>query len=235
MSYQIKEVFYSLQGEGFHSGRPAIFCRFSQCNLWTGREQDRENAICSFCDTDFIGTDGQNGGRFANAESLAQHLLQFWPQATQNHEKNHKNSEKIPKSPVPHAKIPPFVVLTGGEPLMQVDQILVDTLHQYGFEIAVETNGTHLPPQGIDWLCVSPKAGAPLKLTHGNELKLVYPQANLMPSEVSHLDFEHFYLQPMDTANPQIAQQHQQQALQYCLKHPQWKLSLQTHKILNID
>jgi 7-carboxy-7-deazaguanine synthase (Cx14CxxC type) len=219
MGYQIKEVFYSLQGEGFHSGRPAIFCRFSQCNLWTGRERDRERAVCQFCDTDFIGTDGQNGGRFANAEALAQHLLKFWPK-----------TPETPKNPVL-----PFVVLTGGEPLMQVDQTLIDTLHAHQFEIAIETNGTLEAPENIDWICVSPKAGAPLKLTQGHELKLVYPQADLPPESVAHLDFEFFYLQPMDVGNPQLKAQHQQAAVDYCLKHPQWRLSLQTHKLLNID
>ncbi len=156
MSYQIKEVFYSLQGEGSHTGRPAIFCRFSQCNLWSGREADRADAVCQFCDTDFIGTDGQNGGRFQNAEALTAHLLSFWPANT-------------PQTP--------FVVLTGGEPLLQVDEALINALHQAHFEIAVETNGTKQPPTGIDWICVSPKAGAPWLLRHGDELKLVYPQA----------------------------------------------------------
>ncbi|GAB6033805.1 7-carboxy-7-deazaguanine synthase [Galenea microaerophila] len=213
MSYQIKEVFYSLQGEGFHSGRPAIFCRFSQCNLWTGREADRAKAVCPFCDTDFVGTDGQNGGRFASAEALALHLRTFWPDDP----------------------VPPFVVLTGGEPLMQVDQVLVDTLHTFGFEIAVETNGTYLPPADIDWICVSPKAGAPLKLTEGNELKLVYPQADLMPHQVADLAFDLFYLQPMAVSETELNQKYLQQTLNYCLQHPQWRLSLQTHKLLEID
>ena len=210
MPYRIKEVFYSLQGEGFHSGRPAIFCRFSHCNLWTGREQDRAAAICRFCDTDFVGTDGQNGGVFDTAEALAHHLLTFWPDPA----------------------IAPFVVLTGGEPLLQVDDRLITALHAVSFEIAVETNGTLEVPSGIDWVCVSPKAGAPLKQTHGDELKLVYPQPALMPDKVAHLSFTHFYLQPMDgpdlTANTRSA-------IAYCLEHPQWKLSLQTHKWLGID
>jgi 7-carboxy-7-deazaguanine synthase (Cx14CxxC type) len=214
MTYSVKEVFYSLQGEGFHSGRPALFCRMSKCNLWSGREQDRANAVCRFCDTDFIGTDGQNGGRFDNAEALCRHLLKFWPD----------------DSPTP-----PFVVLTGGEPLLQVDQALIDALHRHHFEIAVETNGTKRAPEGIDWLCVSPKAGAPLLLDHGDELKLVYPQPELMPEHVAALSFNHFYLQPMADADPEISQQHIQQAVAYCLAHPQWKLSLQTHKLLGID
>lgn len=211
MSYQIKEVFYSLQGEGFYTGRPSIFCRFSQCNLWTGREEDRAQAVCRFCDTDFIGTDGQNGGRFATAHALAEHLLQFWPTNTAQR---------------------PFVVLTGGEPLLQLDTMLVDILHQHGFEIAVETNGTKIPPQHLDWICVSPKAGAPWLLTEGDELKLVFPQAQLMPDKIELTGFAHYYLQPMDGENQQ---QNLQQAIAYCLAHPEWKLSLQTHKIMNID
>lgn len=210
MSYQIKEIFYSLQGEGAHSGRAAIFCRFSQCNLWSGREQDRAHAVCAFCDTDFVGTDGQNGGRFANAESLAQHLLSFWLD-------QHTH---------------PFVILTGGEPLLQVDQTLVDTLHRHQFEIALETNGTKIPPKGIDWICVSPKAGAPWFLKTGDELKLVFPQAGLLPQDCETQGFKQLYIQPMD--NEQQAD-NLKKAVDYCLKHPQWKLSLQTHKILGID
>lgn len=214
MSYQIKEAFYSLQGEGFHSGRPAIFCRFSNCNLWTGREADRSNAICQFCDTDFLGTDGQNGGRFKTAQALVEHLLTLWPQ---------------------QQSTAPFVVLTGGEPLLQVDEPLIDTFHLYDFEVAIETNGTKEAPKEIDWICVSPKANAPLILDKGHELKLVYPQTDLMPDKVADLDFEHFYLQPMDDADLQKHQHNIQTAVDYCLKHPQWKLSLQTHKILQID
>ncbi len=214
MSYSVKEVFYSLQGEGFHSGRPAIFCRMSKCNLWTGREADRATAICQFCDTDFIGTDGQNGGKFTNAEALCQHLLQFWP----------KNSGQ-----------PPFVVLTGGEPLLQVDQTLVDQLHTHQIEIAIETNGTKSAPECVDWICMSPKANAPLLLESGDELKLVFPQPALMPEKVAHLAYNHFYLQPMDDTDPLVTQQNIQQAVAYCLAHPQWKLSLQTHKLLGID
>lgn len=213
MSYSIKEVFYSLQGEGFHSGRPAIFCRFSKCNLWTGREEDRADAVCQFCDTDFIGTDGQNGGKFPNAEDLAQHLLKFWPDQ----------------------QVTPFVVLTGGEPLLQVDKALVDTFHRHDIEIAIETNGTKQAPQDIDWVCVSPKAGAPLLLDHGHELKLVYPQPDLMPEKVADLNFDYFFLQPMDDKDPKISAENIKKAVQYCLNHPQWKLSLQTHKLLGID
>lgn len=214
MSYRVKEVFYSVQGEGFHAGRPAIFCRLSNCNLWTGREADRATAVCQFCDTDFIGTDGQNGGSFATAQDLVNHLLSFWPQNTQRH---------------------PFVVLTGGEPLLQVDQTLVDALHGARFEIALETNGTKLPPQGIDWICVSPKANAPVILTQGHELKLVYPQLENQPCDFDELDFQFFYLQPLDTGETKSHQANIKATLNYCLKHPKWQLSLQTHKILGVD
>ncbi|WP_024851465.1 7-carboxy-7-deazaguanine synthase [Hydrogenovibrio kuenenii] len=214
MSYRIKEAFYSLQGEGFHTGRPAIFCRFSHCNLWTGKEADRATAVCQFCDTDFIGEDGQNGGRFEDAKALLNHLLALWPKNTNTH---------------------PFFVLTGGEPLLQVDQQLIDIFHKNKVEIAVETNGTLKAPQGLDWVCVSPKANAPIIQDSGNELKLVFPQKERQPEDVEHLEFEHFYLQPMADSNPAITQHNIQVAVEYCLKHPKWKLSLQTHKILNID
>lgn len=214
MGYSVKEVFYSLQGEGFHSGRPAIFCRMSKCNLWTGREADRAQAVCQFCDTDFIGTDGQNGGKFTDAEALCQHLLQFWPNLSEQN---------------------PFVVLTGGEPLLQVDTPLIEELHKHHFEIALETNGTKSAPINIDWICMSPKANAPIILDSGHELKLVFPQPDLMPNKVAHLDFEYFYLQPMDDKNPTVTQENIQAAVSYCLAHPQWKLSLQTHKLLGID
>lgn len=214
MSYSVKEVFYSLQGEGFHSGRPAIFCRLSKCNLWTGREEDRAMAVCQFCDTDFIGTDGQNGGKFNTAEDLSQHLLGFWPK---------DSTEK------------PFVILTGGEPLLQVDQLLIDTFHKHNIEIAIETNGTKKAPNNIDWICMSPKANAPIILDKGHELKLVYPQPELLPEKVQNLEFDYFYLQPMDDQNPNIRQKNIKLAVDYCLKNPQWKLSLQTHKLLGID
>ena len=214
MSYTVKEVFYSLQGEGVHTGRPAIFCRLSNCNLWTGREEDRSKAVCQFCDTDFIGTDGQNGGRFKDAQALCQHLLKFWPENTQQH---------------------PFVVLTGGEPLLQVDDELVEALHEHKFEIAIETNGTKTAPADIDWICMSPKANAPIILDSGDELKLVFPQPELMPEKVENLAFDHFYLQPMDDADPVKTQTNIKQAIEYCLQHPKWQLSLQTHKMLGID
>ncbi len=213
MGYRVKEVFYSVQGEGFHSGRPAIFCRLTQCNLWTGREEDRVNSVCQFCDTDFIGTDGQNGGSFKTAKALAQHLLNFWPKTS----------------------IAPFVVLTGGEPLLQVDQNLIDTLHHHRFEIAVETNGTKSPPNNIDWICVSPKADAKIIVHTGHELKLVYPQEKNHPKQFADLNFEHFYLQPLDTQEPKSTHTNLNACLDYCLQHPQWKISIQTHKILGVD
>lgn len=214
MGYRVKEVFYSVQGEGFHSGRPAIFCRLTNCNLWTGRESDRKNAICNFCDTDFIGTDGQNGGSFESAQALTEHLLHFWP----------KNNQ-----------VCPFVVLTGGEPLLQTDQNLIDTLHQANFEIAIETNGTKSAPNDIDWVCVSPKANAPLILDEGDELKLVFPQKENQPEDFAKLNFKHFYLQPLDSHNPEENTDNLNACIDYCLQNPQWKISLQTHKILGVD
>lgn len=209
-TYSVKEIFYTLQGEGAQAGRPAVFCRFTGCNLWSGREQDRSKAICDFCDTDFIGTDGQNGGKFESPESLAQEIKSFWP-----------GSEGRP-----------YVVCTGGEPLLQLDQNLVDAFHDAGFEIAVETNGTIEAPEGIDWICVSPKANTEIVLKKGHELKLVFPQPLALPESFTELSFKHFYLQPMDGPIQRI---NTQDAIQYCLKHPQWKLSLQTHKLLGID
>lgn len=207
--YKVKEVFYTLQGEGYHTGRPAVFCRFSGCNLWTGREQDRHKAICQFCDTDFFGTDGENGGTYT-APELAQLVSSLWGDTSIGR---------------------PFVVCTGGEPLLQLDQTLIEEFHKWGFEVAVETNGTQPVPQGVDWLCVSPKSGAPLMVTAGDELKLVFPQAGVLPSDFEHLDFRHFFLQPMD--GPALSH-NTQLAVQYCLAHPKWRISLQTHKILNI-
>lgn len=210
MSYSIKEIYYTLQGEGFHTGRPAVFVRFAGCNLWSGREEDRATAICRFCDTDFLGTDGPGGGVFETAAEVAQKVVKLWPKAS---------------------KSKPFVVCTGGEPLLQLDQAIVDAFHGAGCEIALETNGTMLPPASIDWVCVSPKAGAELAVKEGNELKLVFPQTGIDPQEYLHLDFQHFYLQPM--AGPEL-ESNTKSALDYCLAHPEWKLSLQIHKILNI-
>ncbi len=208
MSYAVKEIFYTLQGEGAQTGRAAVFCRFAGCNLWSGREADRESAICRFCDTDFAGVDGVGGGRFGEAGELAAAVEAKWAGGGRR-----------------------FVVCTGGEPLLQLDAELIDALHARGFEIAVETNGTVAAPAGIDWLCVSPKAGAELKQRSGDELKLVYPQAGAEPERFAELRFRHFFLQPMDgperAANTELA-------LGYCLKHPEWRLSLQTHKMIGI-
>ena len=211
MSYRVKEIFYSLQGEGFHTGRPAVFCRFSGCNLWSGREEDRASAVCRFCDTDFRGIDGPGGGAFETALDLTKKIAALWPGAP--------NGGR------------PFVVLTGGEPLLQVDAELVSALHAKGFETALETNGTLCPPPGLDWICVSPKTGAELILRYGQELKLVFPQTGIDPGELERLDFSFFYLQPMD--GPDRAR-NTQTALRYCRENPKWRLSLQIHKLLGI-
>jgi len=207
--YSVKEVYYTLQGEGIQAGRPAVFCRFAGCNLWSGREQDRAKATCRFCDTDFRGTDGPGGGRFRGATALAERLRAAWP----------GNAGR------------PFVVCTGGEPLLQLDAELIAALHGQGFEIAVETNGTRPAPPGIDWLCVSPKASAPLVQTSGDELKLVFPQPAAMPSAFAGLGFRYFLLQPMD--GPGLVG-NTDAAIAYCKAHPTWRLSIQTHKLLGI-
>ena len=209
MSYAVKEIFLTLQGEGAHAGRAAVFCRFAGCNLWSGREQDRASAICQFCDTDFVGTDGTLGGRYVSADELADTIAAQWTG-------KHANR---------------YAVLTGGEPMLQVDSPLVDALHARGFAIGVETNGTILPPEGLDWICVSPKAGADLVVRQGHELKLVFPQQAAMPETFADLAFERFSLQPMD--GPELIE-NTARAIDYCLKHPQWRLSLQTHKTLGI-
>jgi 7-carboxy-7-deazaguanine synthase (Cx14CxxC type) len=214
MSYAVKELFYTLQGEGANTGRAAVFCRFAGCNLWTGREEDRATAVCTFCDTDFVGTDGDGGGKFRTAGDLASAIGRCWSRGTGA-----------------RAGGRPFVVCTGGEPLLQVDSALVQALHAQGFEIAVETNGTQLPPNGIDWICVSPKAEAPLVLDRGDELKLVYPQRDAPPERFANLRFAHFFLQPMD--GPDVAE-NTRRAVEYCLRHPQWRLSVQTHKALGL-
>jgi 7-carboxy-7-deazaguanine synthase len=211
MTYTVKELFYTLQGEGANVGRAAVFCRFAGCNLWTGREEDRANAVCRFCDTDFVGV-AADGGKFTEPAALARTIASLWPAAGGGASR-------------------PLVVCTGGEPLLQLDQPLVDALRAEGFEIAIETNGTQLPPAGIDWICVSPKASAPLMLTRGDELKLVYPQEGGEPERYEHLEFEHFFLQPMD--GPDV-EANTRRALEYCLRHPRWRLSLQTHKRLGI-
>jgi len=208
MSYTVKEIFYTLQGEGAQSGRAAVFCRFSGCNLWSGREDDRSRAVCQFCDTDFVGT-GPDGGRFSSAKELAEAIDRCWIGG---------GGEK-------------YVVCTGGEPLLQLDDTLIEVLHQRGFEVAVETNGTKPAPASLDWICVSPKAGAPFVQTSGNELKLVYPQENAPPEMFAQLDFEHFFLQPMD--GPETAL-NTERAIEYCLAHPRWRLSIQTHKLVGL-
>jgi 7-carboxy-7-deazaguanine synthase len=210
MTYSVKEIFYTLQGEGARAGRAAVFLRFAGCNLWTGLERDRHTAVCQFCDTDFIGTDGTCGGKFADAASLARAVFAQWPDHTQGR---------------------PYVVCTGGEPLLQLDKPLIAALHSQGFEIAIETNGTLLPPPGIDWICVSPKANAEQKLKRGDELKLVYPQAGAEPERYAGQDFRNFFLQPMDNA---ARDTNTEAVTAYCLAHPQWRLSLQTHKLMGI-
>lgn len=212
MTYSVKEVFYTLQGEGLQVGMPAVFCRFAGCNLWSGREEDRSRAVCQFCDTDFVGTDGVLGGKFATAGALADHIAALWP----SHDQMHR-----------------LVVLTGGEPLLQVDECLIDALHERHFRIALETNGTLAAPEGIDWVCVSPKAGAPLVQLKGQELKLVYPQPTLMPDSLplDTLQFDHYLLQPMDGPN---RTRNTTDAIAYCQAHPKWRLSVQTHKMIGI-
>lgn len=214
MSYAVKEIFYTLQGEGAQAGRAAVFCRFAGCNLWSGRESDRAAAVCTFCDTDFVGTDGQNGGKFVSADALADAVAARWPGG------------------VAGAAGRPYVVCTGGEPLLQLDDALVEAFHARGFEVAVETNGTQPAPAGLDWICVSPKADAPLLLTAGDELKLVYPQPLALPERFAGLAFDHFFLQPMDGPE-RLA--HTRAATDYCMAHPQWRLGVQMHKIVGIE
>ena len=211
MTYTVKEIFYTLQGEGANAGRPAVFCRFSGCNLWTGREADRASAVCTFCDTDFVGV-GPDGGKFTTAADLGAAVSARWPWQSS-------------------AGAKPLVVCTGGEPLLQLDDAAVAAFHDQGFEIAVETNGTQKAPAGLDWICVSPKSTAPLVLTSGEELKLVYPQADAPPERFESLDFDHFFLQPMDGP---LVDKNTRHAVEYCLAHPRWRLSVQTHKALGI-
>lgn len=209
MTYSVKELFKTLQGEGAQAGRAAVFCRFAGCNLWSGRESDRAQAACTFCDTDFVGTDGEGGGKFSDARALAAAIAACWGDKT-----GHR-----------------YVVFTGGEPLLQLDDALVAAVHAQGFAIAIETNGTIAPPAGIDWICVSPKGSSQVVVTRGNELKLVYPQLEALPERYAHLDFEHFFLQPMD-GPARVA--NTERVVRYCLHHPQWRLSLQTHKYIGI-
>jgi 7-carboxy-7-deazaguanine synthase (Cx14CxxC type) len=211
VKYAVKERFYTLQGEGANAGRPAVFCRFAGCNLWSGREEDRPTAVCRFCDTDFLGTSGPGGGQFSSAGLLARAVASTWP----------SNGLRVRR----------LVVCTGGEPLLQLDESLVTALHNVGFEVAIETNGTLAPPRGVDWICVSPKAGTDLVLTAGHELKLVFPQAGAEPQRFEDLEFQHFFIQPMDGP---ARENNTQLALRYCLDHPQWRLSLQLHKIIGL-
>lgn len=210
MTYSVKEIFYTLQGEGTHAGRPAVFCRFSGCNLWSGRESDRASAVCRFCDTDFVGTDGELGGKYADSEILAATVDSLWP-------KTYAASK--------------FVVFTGGEPLLQLDAALIDSMHRRGFEIAIETNGTLPVPDGVDWVCVSPKVGSELQVRKGNELKVVIPQDGQSLADYEALNFDHFYVQPMDGP---FAEKNTKLAIETCKSNPKWKLSLQTHKLLQI-
>ncbi len=210
MTYSIKEIFYTLQGEGNHAGRPAVFCRFSGCNLWSGREEDRSSAVCQFCDTDFVGTDGEGGGKFRDAQGLAERINRLWPAAYQASK---------------------YVVFTGGEPLLQLDAALIGAMHEVGFEIAIETNGTLPVPDGVDWICVSPKMGSTLLVRQGSEIKVVIPQADQPMEEYAALAFEHHFVQAMD--GPKQAE-NLLLAIDYCKKNPKWKLSVQTHKLLQI-
>lgn len=219
MTYVVKEIFYTLQGEGTNAGRPAVFCRFSGCNLWTGREADRDTAICRFCDTDFVGV-GADGGKFATADALADAVLSRWPDVAEGRARTGR----------------PLVVCTGGEPLLQLDEQVIAALHARGFEVAVETNGTQPAPSGLDHVCVSPKAGAPLVLRQGDELKLVYPQAHPDgdPARYESLAFDEFVLQPLDAGDDATTHANTRKALAYCLAHPRWRLGIQTHKLLDI-
>lgn len=211
MAYAIKEIYTTLQGEGYHTGRPAVFVRFAGCNLWSGREEDRESAVCQFCDTDFVGTDGPNGGKFRTAHEAAERILRIWQETT--------------------GSSTPFVVCTGGEPLLQLDTPLIDALHAVDATIAIETNGTIQAPEGIDWICVSPKKDAEIVQQSGHELKLVWYQPEAPPERFAQWDFEHFFLQPMD--GPDV-ERFTEEATRYCLEHPTWRLSIQTHKLLGI-
>jgi 7-carboxy-7-deazaguanine synthase (Cx14CxxC type) len=213
MAYAVKEIFYSLQGEGAHAGRPAIFCRFTGCNLWSGQEKHRADAVCHFCDTDFVGTDGDGGGSFKNAVALAKAVVSYWPESITD-------------------IIHPYVICTGGEPLLQLDKDLIEAFHNEGVEVAIETNGTIPVPEGIDWVCVSPKSGSTVVVGEGDEIKLVYPQEGHQPSDFVHLNFEHFFLQPMFDEDENG---HVKETIDYCLTHPRWSLSLQSHKLLGLQ
>ena len=226
MTYTVKEIFYTLQGEGAQSGRAAVFCRFSGCNLWSGREEDRSRAVCQFCDTDFVGV-GPDGGRFGSATELADAIDRCWVGRGGDAAKVSGRSNN-PSADGAGSK---YVVCTGGEPLLQLDEDLIEELHRRGFEVAVETNGTRPAPASLDWICVSPKAGAPFVQSSGSELKLVFPQENAPPEKFEHLEFDHYFLQPMD--GPETAL-NTARAIEYCLAHPRWRLSIQTHKLVGL-
>ncbi len=221
MTYSVKEIYYTLQGEGAQTGRAAVFLRFAGCNLWSGLEKDRHDATCRFCDTDFVGTNGVNGGKFSDAPALARAVFAQWP----------AGRERAPSKNARSAQGRPYVVCTGGEPLLQLDGAAIEALHDVGFEVGIETNGTLLPPPGIDWICVSPKADAEQKLMRGDELKVIFPQDGAPPERFASQDFKNFFLQPMDNADRQA---NTEAATAYCLTHPQWRLSLQTHKLIGI-
>lgn len=215
MTYSVKEIYYTLQGEGAQSGRPAVFCRFAGCNLWSGLEADRAEAACTFCDTDFIGTDGENGGKFTTAEELADKIATLWPDKD--------------------ALADAYIVFTGGEPLLQLDTTLLEACKAHGFETAVETNGTQIAPANLDWICVSPKPNSTIVQNRGHELKFVYPQDTLSPYEFADYDFEHFFIQPMEVEDEEAYHHNIQASIVFCLQNPQWRLSLQTHKIIGIS
>lgn len=227
--YSVKEMFYTLQGEGAQAGRAAVFCRFAGCNLWSGREQDRSSAVCQFCDTDFVGTDGQGGGKFATADDLAQAIQTCFFQGAGIAQPLNTSLEHTSSLP-----FRPYVVMTGGEPSLQLDSALIDALHRLGFEIAIETNGTLPVPAGVDWICVSPKFGSTLVQTTGHELKVVVPQLGQDLNALARLSFQHFFVQAMDDSNPQKKQNNLARAIDVCLKHPQWRLSVQTHKVIGM-
>ena len=231
MTYAVKEIYYTLQGEGAQTGRPAVFCRFAGCNLWTGREEDRATAVCRFCDTDFFGVNGVEGGKYPTAEALAAKVAELWDGGDSERRSVRESALQVASPDTTACPARPYVVCTGGEPLLQLDAPLVAAFHAAGFEVAVETNGTQEPPRGLDWICVSPKAEAPLVLRRGDELKLVFPQAGAEPERFTALPFRHFFLQPMD--GPTRAE-NTRLAAEYCLAHPRWRLSLQTHKLIGL-
>jgi 7-carboxy-7-deazaguanine synthase (Cx14CxxC type) len=233
MTYKVKEMFYSLQGEGARAGRAAVFCRFAKCNLWSGREQDRASAVCNFCDTDILGTNGQNGGVFVGAEALATSISNLWRQSA-------TDQSTAGQPSIVQAKVRPYIIFTGGEPLLQLDKPLVEAMHMHGFEVAVETNGTLPLVEGIDWVCLSPKGKSRVVVDRCDELKLVYPQADLHPDDCAHIDARYYFLSPLASAHQRqgadpLKDKNTRLALSWCLTHPQWRLTIQLHKLLGID